>query len=252
MKKVKIIKMTKEFVDSLLASNENNRAIRPRVVATYLRDIKKGDWHFTHQGIGIYEDGTLADGQHRLEALRQAGYPDVEMVVVWGLSKKAVNAIDQHAKRSIIDIFNFAFQERVNRHVPAAARIVYSLKNSWSHNASPSEIYEIAADLRDVMNEIIQHPSHYKTFPSSVLGAFIWVASKMGASSNAIDGIKKFMTQVESGELLTKEMPAFHLRNYLNSFRGVNTQTLQKERVAKTIKATEAFLDNKQMKVLKA
>jgi len=49
-----------------------NRPISMRKVNDYAVEMLKGNWRFTHQGIGFSKKGFLIDGQHRLLAILQA------------------------------------------------------------------------------------------------------------------------------------------------------------------------------------
>jgi hypothetical protein len=64
--------------------------------------MKNGNWSVTHQGIAFYEDGTLADGQHRLEAIVRSG-ATITMYITKGLERHQSINIDAHRPRSTID-----------------------------------------------------------------------------------------------------------------------------------------------------
>lgn len=103
------ITTTKETITPQLAleylnHNIRNRRLRKDAVAMIARDIKAGRFRTTHQGIAFYEDGELADGQHRLRAIMKAGVP-VEMMVTRGLKRDAMSAIDRGTARNVSDIF---------------------------------------------------------------------------------------------------------------------------------------------------
>lgn len=58
---------------AVLEHNTANRKLRGTVVERYARDMAAGDWQATGDTIKIATDGTLIDGQHRLEAIVEAG-----------------------------------------------------------------------------------------------------------------------------------------------------------------------------------
>lgn len=65
----------KTLVDTLLANNKGNRPISKSRVAQLVRDIRAGDWQPNGSTITVDADGNLMDGQHRLQAIKEAGYP---------------------------------------------------------------------------------------------------------------------------------------------------------------------------------
>ena len=61
-----------------------------------------GDWSLTHQGIAFYDDGSLADGQHRLNAIVSSGVT-VKMQVAYGVPRTSGADIDVHRARDASD-----------------------------------------------------------------------------------------------------------------------------------------------------
>jgi hypothetical protein len=106
-----------------LEKNGNNRPINKTRVEQMRSVIKDGNWMVTHQGVAFYEDGTLADGQHRLAAIA-AGDVAVPMMVTWGLSRRLIHAIDSGRPRSVRDVFNFMGLTMTQGQV-AAARVMW-------------------------------------------------------------------------------------------------------------------------------
>ena len=79
---VKLI--TPELAARLLEGNKNNRHLRESVVDAYAQDMLNGHWLLNNQGIGLGEDGSVIDGQHRLAAVVKSGC-SVRMLVVGNL-----------------------------------------------------------------------------------------------------------------------------------------------------------------------
>jgi len=87
-----------------LNRNRNNRPLNVPRVAMLKKAIEDGTFALTHQGIAFYGNfDELADGQHRLAAIIEAGIA-VEMIVSWGLTKDVVHAIDRGRPRSIANV----------------------------------------------------------------------------------------------------------------------------------------------------
>lgn len=90
--------VTAEIASHWLTRNHQNRKINRDRVKRYAQEMLCGKWMNHHQGIAFYDDGTLADGQHRLAAIELSGVP-VDMVVARGLSRDAGLMIDGHQQR---------------------------------------------------------------------------------------------------------------------------------------------------------
>jgi len=110
----KIELITPELAAKYLGGNTNNRPLRKTVVAGYASDMKAGNWKLTHQGIGLAPDGTLLDGQHRLAAIIESGIA-VKMMVVQGIEKQTVIAMDDHAKRTAGDSLSIIRNEKITK-----------------------------------------------------------------------------------------------------------------------------------------
>lgn len=68
--------ITPEMAANMLITNRRNRSIRTKFVKQLVEIIKEGQWNpYLPDHIAFYEDGTLANGQHRLLAIKTAGIP---------------------------------------------------------------------------------------------------------------------------------------------------------------------------------
>lgn len=240
----------KPLVDSLLAINTKNRNLRPGVVDRYMRDISSGKWVLTNQGIGVSKNGVLIDGQHRLHAIKKSGYPPVPLLIVYGLDENAQLAVDQQSKRSARDCLQFAFGVRVSRSAPAVASVILrSERSNFMVSPTISEVMDSVADNMDAIEYVVSVPANASFFAAAYLAAFV-VAIKQGANK---ERVADFMRQVESGEMLEKTMPAFHLRNLIIHSKSASGGSLiQLERFQKTTKAINAYLNGEKMGVLRA
>lgn len=81
-----------------LERNTRNRRVNKKRVSVYAAEMARGGWLNHHQGIAFYDDGTLADGQHRLAAIVESGV-SVLMIVARGLSRESGLMIDAHQQR---------------------------------------------------------------------------------------------------------------------------------------------------------
>lgn len=241
--------MTKELVDSLLQSNTSNRRARETVVDAYARDMTAGKWMVTHQGIAISEDNVLIDGQHRLLALRKAGYPKIEMLVVYGLPFEIQKYVDQQAKRSIRDVLKISFDSVFTRHAPAIARQIFAEASGYSFTPTASEVIDVIADYMDDITLITDAIGSSRFFAASHLAAFVKAAHDYPEKKQ---DIVDFVKSVEEGSMLSNKSPAFHLRNFTINSKGMSGgSSAKKTRFAKTAKAIEFHLNEQKIGVLK-
>jgi len=101
--KVTVEKITPKIAQEILEGNTQNRNLRKRVVDQYASDMKAGLWSEQGDPIRINGDGTLLDGQHRLHAIIDSG-KSMEMIVVRGVSKRAILTMDTGARRTFADV----------------------------------------------------------------------------------------------------------------------------------------------------
>ncbi len=106
----------------LLENNFGNRNLAMSRVREYAAEIKAGRWRLTHQGIAFDHLGNLADGQHRLAAIVEAGQP-VEMMVFRGILRNHMDSIDTGKTRAAADTFTF-LGEKASFQTVAIARLI--------------------------------------------------------------------------------------------------------------------------------
>lgn len=245
----KIVIADEMLVNTMLGMNTNNRSLRKSVVQKYMRDIKEGKWVLTNQGIGISESGVLIDGQHRLEAIKQCGYPKVPLLVVMGLSDSAKFAVDQHAKRTSRDMIQFAFDSRVNRLAPAIATSYLTCGDAKRAPHSMHDIYDWIVEHRDLLEDVLAIPSNIGFFAAPYLAGFIYCIKK----GRTIEKLKQFIEGVETGQMLTKEDPRLHLRNFMTASRKSSAgEMIRIERFIKSAKAFDAYSRGQKMLSLRA
>lgn len=241
---------TPELVNYLLSLNTKNRDVKPRVVDKYSLDIRNGNWKLSNQGIGVTKDDVLADGQHRLEAIKACGYPPVEILIVYGLDNDVQLVVDAHAKRSARDLLHFAFDYRVSRVAPACANVLMKHEqNKWFGGFTNHELMDCLGKYQDELSLVTSTPNKCNFFAAPFFAGFCWV---MKNEPERRDDICAFMRRVEAGEMLDKTMPEYHLRNFIASSTKIKGGgEMQKERYYKTIKACKFSLSGQLMGVLR-
>ena len=247
---------TPELVEFLLRMNTDNRATRPGVVDLYKKEINEGRWVLTNQGIGVSSDGLLIDGQHRLLALRDCGYPPVQLLIIYGLSREARLAVDQHAKRSARDLLQFAFNARVARCAPSVARIIFKVRCGWRTGAvSIGSLMEVIEEHMEEIESVLSCPGFETFFSAPLLSAA--VLSLKTAKTTALNGgadpmeVIYFMERVRLGENLSSMEPAYHLRNLVMKGQ-VGGGAMQKEFFLKAMRSIQYHFEGKKIMKLYA
>ncbi len=117
--------VTPEMAVAFLNNNPANRPLSEDNIRLYAREIEKERWFVNNNGIGICEDGTLMDGQHRLNAIVKSNQAQ-RMVVVRNMKKAAFATIDTGRKRTTSDMLSIRGVPYYT-HVSNATRICYIL-----------------------------------------------------------------------------------------------------------------------------
>lgn len=214
--KCEIVTLTQPLVDWLLSINTSNRKIRPSIVKSYAEDIKRGEWDVTSQGVGISRDGVLLDGQHRLLALKECGYPPTRSVLVWGLKKEAQMKVDTGAKRSVTNIISLALQVTADTTITSAIRYIALAEYGYptKYRVPICDLVSIYEDFEGIIKQIPLRKS------KGVSGPFI--AACAIAMKNGVDPqtIERFVNGFVYGNDLEAGSPILALRNRFSKFNN--------------------------------
>ncbi len=91
--------ITPEAAEAMLQTNERNRPMSQKRVASFIEAMNANEWHMNGQSIAFDVSGKLIDGQHRLSAIANSGLSQT-MIVVRGLNGKAQETTDIGMRRS--------------------------------------------------------------------------------------------------------------------------------------------------------
>ena len=102
-----IQQITPEVAARMLEKNDINRPLSKQRVESYARQMREGKWQLNGESISVAADGTLLNGQTRLNAVIAAGVT-VPMLIVTGIRKETFVTFDQGRNRTNADIFSIA------------------------------------------------------------------------------------------------------------------------------------------------
>ena len=194
MLKAKIVNVTPEIAKEMLVKNtENYRQINHRKVETYSREMALGLWQENGEPIHVYEDGTLANGQHRLTAVVKSG-ATFPMLIVTGI-KKTVNTFDRGGNRSIAQILR-ANGVNIDSQESSALAI---LKLGFYGVYGADEIIEYASRLKDydVVFYAIRKGAHNPILKKAGVLAGAYCAYKLNKIT--LNELEQFATVCNTG-----------------------------------------------------
>lgn len=234
----------------LTGNNPLNRNLRKLVVEKYASDMRNGLWRKTHQGIAFYEDGTVADGQHRLNAIVSAGIP-VEMLVTTGLGKSDGEGIDQHSVRAIHDAMKFgnSAQWMHDKDVVALIRFMLDGMGAGKVQASPGLVadYGIRHEpaIKFAISIITKKRANLTTAGVAACYACAFLAGE------PTEKLARFAHIMVSGEISgPSENAAIRLREHLLTSNNPWTGALRAANAKKTQRAIKAFCEGQPLSKL--
>jgi hypothetical protein len=241
---------TKEFVTpemafEWLSHNENNRNLRPTDVEYLRQCILSGSWRVTHQGIAFYEDGTLADGQHRLNAIVEADV-GVWVNVTRGMPLENADAIDRGIPRNNKDHLHFRGVKSDTRTVATCVCMInqYFVQRSdncerWSKRRLRPEQF---AKFYDAFAEAIDFAySSNKRLHACAVAA---VASAWFTESH--ERLAQFLAILATGSAADPaDHAAIRLRDYLMKKDYGQGDHARNDLFLKSCSALRAFLDGR-------
>lgn len=197
--KVSITKITPVMASEFLSKNQSNRKINKKQLDMLIRTIENDEWRLTHQGVAFYEDGELADGQHRLHAIMRTGV-SLTMPVFTGIVKdnETILAIDCGKGRSVSDSASISGIKLSPSLLSVAKGLEFGYKDRTFEKLTHAESCALCKKFSKELDNI-KH-----IFPKSK--SFITIAPVKVAAANAInDGasielVKKFCDALCTGE----------------------------------------------------
>lgn len=139
--------ITPDVARKYLEKNLINRKLRRHLVKSLAGDMARGCFILSHQGIAFNTKGHLIDGQHRLNAVVEAGVP-VVMSVTRNVDDSVFKVTDIGAKRNIADSLRID-----RRSAEVLAYIVRVLVGS--SRVTPSQIQKCDALFGGVVDELL-------------------------------------------------------------------------------------------------
>lgn len=215
----KFEKITPAIAAKLLTTNYGNRNLREGFVERLARDMAAGHFSLTGEAIKVAEDGTLIDGQHRLQACILADVT-IETLVVRGVKVDVMQVVDSGVKRTLADRLTWKGEKSV--HALAAAST-----HCWRYDCgalrSPTPYPTITESLQWINeNPDIRHSvmvgqaasKRVRTAPTPLIAAH-YLTSRV-----SLEDADAFMDKLTSGLGYTDGDGVFLLRRWCENQMG--------------------------------
>lgn len=225
--------------------NASNRNINDKTVTVLAREMREGRWGLTHQGIAFYEDGTLADGQHRLSAVVISGC-SIEFLVTYGAKRESSMFMDTGRTRSVADVVKLSGEaDWLTGKMIQMTKLAYGSKK-----VSPSEIVLLAEPIKDALFFISSVFKANRKGVTMPLKAAVMLAYLHGEDE---DRLTQFAEIMYSGVVTDdSDTAAIRIRDYLaHGNMGLSGSAGQVVSLSKSQSAIFKFCRMQPVKVLR-
>jgi len=246
--KTQLVTITPAMAENWLnENNAANRKLREGLAEKYAADMRSGHWTECPVPISFYDDGNLADGQHRLFAIVESGIAQ-QFLVLYGLPRKAGLNLDNGAVRTLVDNARIAGNAELNNTLLAVTRAIYEGERqhtAWS-NAAKMDMVE---KFGDYARWAMQYGPKGKHFRTALVLAAVARAYMHGEDPTKLERFSAVMSTGFSDG--THESAAVAIRNYLQS-RPDRIQADWRSIFLKVQNAIAYFLKDKPLVLIKS
>ncbi len=228
-----------------MATNTDNRKFRRRVAERYMRDMSTGKWSENGESIKFAVDGTLLDGQHRLWAITHSNR-SVYALVVRNLVNESQDTMDDNAKRTLADTFNFHNVNNANSAAAITRRVLMWQEGVKSNQGSfqPSKSEALATIREDqtilIAIEAAGRMRTRRLVPPTIIGLTWWLFWQIDE-----DACEEFWTALHTGEGLSADSPVYIVREQINRHMARDGRVAETALLAWVIKAWNHYRDER-------
>lgn len=209
---VDVLTVTPAMAVDMLKKNRRNRRVSDLTVRAYARAMAAGLWNFVGDPLRFNGDGSLLDGQHRLNAVVKSETSQ-QFVVVSGLPSDSQISMDIGRKRSFADDLRMKGEGYASLISSISIVLIRWQAGLLVHgNLSPSapELQSFFEDNPAIRRaaEIGQRVRNYVPITPSPVGAVYYRASQINEGAAA-----EFFGRLADGQKLESGSPILALRN---------------------------------------
>lgn len=255
--KIEKLLITPDLASSMLQNNLRNRNLKQPVIERYAQDIKQGRWkEDTAEMIKISKNGNILDGQHRLHAIIKAN-KEIWIHVATGLEESVFDVLDTGSLRSASDVFTISNIRNASKISSIIAFYELLKINVLNHEAvqknkrkTNAELLSTYSEYPEFWDEVCRKTtSWYESF-SKIIGTSYIGGIYAYVYENRPDIASDFFDQLTGKSNITNST-LFVLRNKLLKDKLSVHKYSQSYKVALIIKTWNAFVKNKEFKLLK-
>lgn len=246
---VRLEKITPAKAQQYLNRNTSNRKLREGVVEKYAADMKCGRWTECPAPIAFYDNGDVADGQHRLWAIIESETPQ-EFPVARGLPREAGLNIDTGLGRTLVDATKIAGLDlNVSNILVSTAKAIHD-GAKISKALSNSQKLELLQRHQGAAEFAVSHGPRGKGLRINVVLAAV---GRAWYHEEDKEKLQRFCRVMESGFSDGEhESAAVALKNYFQSKGRSDVSTMWRENFLKVQNAIHYFMRGKKLMVIKS
>lgn len=240
--------VTPERAQRYLNVNKGNRKLREGHAEALARDMSEGKWTECAAPIVFYENGDIADGQHRLWAIVESDTTQTFMVVR-NFPRDAGLNIDTGLPRTLVD------NARISGADPDLSNELISVSRAVEHGqrmkdkSSSAEKLRLVSKHRDACKWTITHGPRGRGIRNQCTMAAVARAWYAEADKEKLARFCKVLSDGQSdGE---HESAAVALRNYLMTKKNAHLNQLFRETFLKAQNAIKYFMRGKRLLIIK-
>jgi len=236
--------------EAWLNANKSNRRLRDGIVEKYAADMKSGRWTSCPEPISFYDDGDVADGQHRLFAIIES---DTEQIFPICRGLKRVDGLNLNTglSRTLVDNARISkTDDGLSKALISTARAIEFGTISVGRTVSNGETLAIVAKHREAAAFACSEVRRKSLLCGTVVTGAVGRAYAAGVDH---DKLRRFCDVLGCGLYNgDNETPAIAIRNYLLEKGAVlSSSGLWVDTFMKVQNAIRYFVDGRKLTVIK-
>ena len=242
--------ITPKIAEAWINSNKSNRKLRDGIVEKYADDMKHGRWTNCPEPISFYDDGDLADGQHRLFAIIES---DTEQTfpIARGLRRQDGLNLNTGLTRTLVDNARISKTDTdLSKALIATARAMEFGNISIGRSVSNGEALTLVQKHREAASFACSTVRNKSLLCGSVVKGAVGRAYAAGVDP---DKLRRFCDVLGSGLYNGDfETAAIAIRNYLLEKGAVlSSSGLWVDTFLKTQNAIRYFVEGRKLTVIR-
>lgn len=145
----KLETITPKRAQLYLESNTHNRKLNEREVDKIVYQIRNGQWKINGDSITFDKNGTLVDGQHRLNAIIKAG-KNVRTLVCTGVDPDSFDTIDKGRPRSFGDDLSVLDVKNQNNKASLANNLIRWSNRTFHTEGGGRNVWTVSHDVTEM------------------------------------------------------------------------------------------------------